>query len=116
MSDIFLYVAGGLAMLSAIGHNYLGATKVVGPSTAPFPAAKRLMQAIWFLSGLYWFAAGMMLVLTPHLFSGDARKWVVMACAGVLGIAGLLNLIVMRGRHFGGYLLAGVVALALIGF
>ena len=115
MSNILLHAAGTLAMISAIGHNYLGATKVVGPSKSPNRSAKRLMHVIWFLSGVYWFAAGIMLLVTPLLFDGETRKWIVLGCVAVLGYAGLLNLLVMRGRHFGGYLLALVVALALAG-
>jgi len=115
LPDIFLYTAGGLTMLIAVIHGYLGATKIVKPSTAPNASAKRILHAIMFLSAVYWFVAGAVLAAAPHLFSGEVRQWTVYACAAMLGLGALGNIWGMRGRHFGGYLLALVTALALLG-
>lgn len=115
MTDIFLYAAGGLAMLVAVVHGWLGGAKVVEPSTAPNAAAKRILHAIMFLSAVYWLVAGAVLLATPHLLGGEARQWTVYACAAMLGAGALGNIWATRARHFGGYLLALITALALLG-
>ena len=115
MQDIFLYTAGGLTIAIAIIHGYLGATKVVGPSTAPNPGAKRILHAIMFLSAVYWFVGGVMLIATPLLFERETRTWVVYVIAAMLVSGALGNMWGMRAKHFGGYLLLIVSGLAVAG-
>lgn len=115
MANIFLYVAGTLTIAIAIVHGYIGATKVVGPSTAPTPAAKRILHAIMFLSALYWFIGGAVLVATPFLFEGETRTWVVYVVAAMLVTGALGNMWGTRAKHFGGYFLLIVSGLALAG-
>ncbi len=115
MPDIFLYIAGTLAMLVAVVHGYIGGVKVVQPSTAPSAAAKRILHAIMFLSAVYWFIAGAVLVAAPHLFEGETRRWVVYACAAMLGSGALANMWGTRAKHFGGYALLLITGLALAG-
>jgi len=76
MADLLLYIAGGLTVMISIAHGYLGATQVVGPSTAPSDSAKRILHAIMFLSAVYWFIGGVTLIAVPHLFEGGfAPAW-----------------------------------------
>ncbi len=115
MSNMLLYIAGTSAMLVAIVHGYIGANKVVGPSIAPSPQAKRILHAIMFLSAVYWFVAGGILVAVPHLFEGETRRWVIYVCSAVLGSGALGNMWGTRFKHFGGYLLGVITVLAIAG-
>ena len=115
MENIALYLAGILTVVIAIIHGYLGATKVVGPSTAPNPAAKRILHAIMFLSAVYWFVGGVLLIAAPTLFEGEVRKWVVYGGAAMLVTGALGNMWGTRAKHFGGYFLLLVSGLAALG-
>lgn len=115
MADIALYAAGGLTILIAIIHGYLGGAKVVEPSHAPNPDAKRILHAIMFLSAVYWFVGGAVLIAAPNLFEGETRKWVVYVIAAMLISGALGNMWSTRAKHFGGYFLLIVSGLALAG-
>ena len=75
MKDGFLVIAGCLGMGIAILHGYLGETKVVRPIQGSSPSAKRIMQAIFFLSAVYWFAGGVILVVSPFLLEPASGTW-----------------------------------------
>ena len=113
--DIFLYIAGALTVLISIVHGYLGATAVVGPSTAPSADAKRILHAIMFLSAVYWFIGGLILIAAPNLFDGEVRRWIVYTIVAMLLSGAFGNMWGTRGKHFGGYFLLGVSALAFAG-
>ncbi|MEL7109201.1 MAG: hypothetical protein AAGL99_08035 [Pseudomonadota bacterium] len=115
MANILLYIAGGLTIGIAIVHGYIGATQVVGPSTAPTQAVKRILHAIMFLSAVYWFVGGVVLVAAPFLFEGETRQWVVYVIAAMLMTGALGNMWSTRAKHFGGYFLLIVSGLALAG-
>lgn len=115
MADILLYVAGGLTLAISVVHGYLGAAKVVGPSQAPNAEAKRILHAIMFLSAVYWFIGGAVLIAAPFLFEGETRRWVVYAVAAMLTSGALGNMWGTRARHFGGYFLLVVTGLAIAG-
>ena len=115
MTNIFLYLAGGLTVFIAIVHGYLGATQVVGPSTAPTPEAKRILHAIMFLSAVYCFVGGALLLATPFLFEGGLRQGVVYTVAAMLLTGAMGNMWSTRAKHFGGYFLLVVSGLAIAG-
>ena len=115
MTNIFLYVAGTFTILISAAHGVLGATQVVGPSTAPSNAAKRILHAIMFLSAVYWCVGGAVLLAAPHLFEGDVRRWVVYIVAAMLLTGALGNMWATRAKHFGGYFLLVVTGLAIAG-
>ena len=115
MTNIALYLAGGLTLLIAIAHGWIGAKKVGGPSAAPTASAKRILHAIMFLSAVYWFAGGAVLVATPFLFTDATRTWVVYVIAAMLISGALGNMWGTRAKHFGGYFLFLVSGLALLG-
>jgi hypothetical protein len=52
MKDVMLFAAGGLGMLIALVHGYIGEMKVVRPARTTSDAAKRVLQAIVFLSAV----------------------------------------------------------------
>lgn len=115
MSNILLYTAGTLTILISIIHGYLGGAKVVQPSTAPTPEAKRILHAIMFLSAVYWFVGGVVLIAAPHLFEGDVRRWTVYAIAAMLASGAIGNIWSTRAKHFGGYFLLVVTGLTIAG-
>ena len=115
MNDILLYLAGSLTVSIASFHGYLGATKVVSPTTAPSSSAKRILHAIMFLSAVYWFVGGVLLMVAPALFEGEIRKWVVYGVAAMLTTGAFGNMWGTRGKHFGGYFLLLGSGLAVFG-
>ncbi|MEM1140358.1 MAG: hypothetical protein AAGH45_10795 [Pseudomonadota bacterium] len=115
MKDILLYLSGGLGMAIALVHGYLGETKVVRPTAASTPAAKRVLHAIMFLSGVYWFVASAILVATPAYVPELVRPIVVYGVAAIFISGCVANFWATRGRHFGWALLALAAGLALAG-
>lgn len=115
MQDMMLYGAGGLGVGISIIHGYLGETKVVRTARLPSPQGKRILQALMFLSAVYWFAAGVLLLLAPTLISGSAKPFVIYGAAFLYLSGSIGNLWATRGRHFGWVLLAIAALLALAG-
>lgn len=115
MTNIFLYVAGTFTILISVVHGYLGATQVVEPSTAPSASTKRILHAIMFLSAVYWFVGGAVLIATPHLFDRGVRQWAVYIIAAMLLTGAVGNMWATRAKHFGGYFLLIVSGLAIAG-
>ncbi|MEM7284064.1 MAG: hypothetical protein AAF438_20860 [Pseudomonadota bacterium] len=115
MTDTLLYASGALGVLISLVHGYLGETKVVVPSEAPNPSAKRVLHAIMVLSAVYWFAAAVLLLVTPEFVSVSARPYVVYGVAAVFLSGSVGNLWATRGRHPGWALLAIAAGLAVAG-
>lgn len=115
MSGIILVIAGCLGMAVAVVHGYLGETRVVRPARHASGGAKRVMQAVMFLSALYWFAGGAALAAAPFVMEADARRWAVaiVVAAYLTGAAG--NFWATRGRHFGWGALSVTAAIACLG-
>jgi hypothetical protein len=111
MSDALSVMAGGLGMLCAVIHGYLGETKVVRPVKDISASAKRVLQAIMFLSAVYWFAAGTAAAASPFLTAHD--RWLALFVAGAIySSSAAANFWAMRGRHFGWVMLAIAATLA----
>jgi len=101
MKDIFLVIGGCLGMVVAVLHGYLGETRIVGPIQNSPACAKRVIQAIMFLSAVYWFVGGAVLALTPF-FQGAGDRRLSALIVGALYISGAAaNIWATRGRHFG---------------
>lgn len=115
MKDALLYAAGALGIAISILHGYLGERLVVGPSEASTRRAKRVMRAIMFLSAVYWFAAGVLLLVAPVLLEPSQRFFAICVAAFLFATGSLGNLWATRGRHPGWALLAVATALALVG-
>lgn len=115
MQDLFLYSAGALGILISVIHGYLGQTRVVGPAQTPTKQTKRVLEAIMLISAVYWFAAGVLLLVTPAGMLDADRSLIVYAVAFVYLAGSLGNLWATRGRHFGWALLAIASGLAIAG-
>src|SRR5262249_29949394 len=100
MYDSLGVMAGGLGMLCAVIHGYLGETRVVRPVKDIPKPAKRVLQAIMFLSAVYWFAAGIAAAASPFLTAHD--RWLALFIAGAIySSSAAANFWAMRWRHFG---------------
>lgn len=115
MKDMMLFAAGGLGMVVALVHGYIGETKVVRPVQATSDVAKRVLQAIMFLSAVYWFVAGLVLATAPIYFEGGLKTAVAYIVASIFASGAVANFWATRGRHFGWMLLAAACSLAFIG-
>lgn len=115
MKDLMLFSAGGLGMVIAVVHGYLGETKVVRPVQGTTDSAKRVLQAIMFLSAVYWFIAGLVLAAAPVYFEDGLRAVIAYIVAAVFASGALGNFWATRGTHFGWALLAAACLLAIFG-
>ena len=115
MNDIFLILAGCLGMIIAIVHGILGEKQVVRPIRDLPRTAKRVASAVMFLSALYWFVGGMVLVASPfYLEAGD--RFVAAMIVAAMYLSGMLaNIWATRGRHFGWALLGAATILTVAG-
>lgn len=115
MSTLFLVTAGTLGLFISVIHGYLGETRVVGALQEAPVSAKRILQAIMFLSAVYWFLGAALLVAAPYLLAPESRV-VVGGGVGALFLSGAIgNFWATRGRHFGWMLLAIATLLAWLG-
>ena len=115
MKDIVLVSAGCLGLIIAIAHGYLGERKVAGAIQGVPPSAKRVMRAIMFLSAVYWFVGGAVLIASPFFLSQEGR-WAAVIIVGLMYLtAAIANFWATRGRHFGWVLLGSATALIGVG-
>ncbi|MEM1277314.1 MAG: hypothetical protein AAGH74_12365 [Pseudomonadota bacterium] len=115
MQDLSLYCAGLLGVMISIIHGYLGEMLVVRPAQTSTIQAKRVLQAIMFLSALYWFAASVILLITPVLLPQEYRAIIVYGVALIFVSGSIGNLWATQGGHFGWVLLAIAASLAIAG-
>jgi hypothetical protein len=115
MSDILLILAGTGGAIVALVHGYLGQTVVLPSFSGGTRSMRRVNQAVFQLSTLYWFVGGIALICAALFFEQGDRS-VIVAMVSFLYITGsIANLWATRGRHPGWVLLAVVAGLALIG-
>ena len=115
MSDTFLMAAGMGGMIIALVHGYLGQTIVLPSFSGGTPPVRRVNQAVFQLSTLYWFAGGIALICAA-LFMEQGERTIIVAMVSFLYVTGAIgNFWATRGRHPGWFLLALVTGLALIG-
>jgi hypothetical protein len=115
MRDLALQAAGALAILVAIAHGLISELRVF-PNTQIAPKrARALVRMVWHASTIDWIGMGVLLLAAPALGSQAARQWIVAVAVVVYGYAALGNAVATQGRHFGWCLMAGVVALSLLG-
>ena len=115
MRDLTLQAAGGLAILVAILHGAIAELRVFARSHIEPRGTQRLLRMVWQASTIDWIGIGVLLIATPALGSHATRQWVIAVAVVVYGYAAVGNAVITRGRHFGGYLMAGVIVLALMG-
>jgi hypothetical protein len=115
MRDLALQAAGALAILVAIAHGVIAELKVFSRVRIEPQRTRRLLRMVWQASTIDWIAIGLLLIAVPALGSETARQWIIGAAVVVYGYAAVGNAVATRGRHVGWCLMAGVVALALVG-
>lgn len=114
MRDLFLTAAGALAILLSLVHGWLSHTHVLNRVEVHPYTTKRLNAGVYQLSTLYWFAGGVALLLAPGQ-PEPARHVIVLGTGVMYASAVIVNAWATRGRHFGAYLFAIVVALCIAG-
>jgi hypothetical protein len=115
MNDLFLMVAGAGGVLIAVAHGMIGHRKILTEIRGLPPVLLHINYAVFQMSTVYWLAGGIALLLAPFLLE-PREHFVVAVIVAFLYIVGALgNGWITRGRHFGGYALALVASLALLG-
>lgn len=110
-----LYVAGGMGIVIALIHGWLGETKLIAPVTFPSRMAKNIMRAIFQLSTAIWIAGSAVLIATPAYVPDSHRAWVVAVATAPMLWCVFGNFWASRGRHFGWMALSVVLAIAAYG-
>ena len=116
MRDVMLQGAGLLAIVVALIHGYLGEAKVFPRATIEPPRLRTLVRLVWQASTVAWIGCGVLLIATPWMESGLARRWIVITMVGVFGFSAIANAWATSGRHFGWMMLGLVVAMAVAGY
>ena len=116
MRDLLLQCAGVGAIVVALIHGLLGETKVFPRATIEPPRLRTLIRLVWQASTVAWIGCGVLLVATPWMDSGLARRWIVLTMIGVFGLSACANAWATRGRHFGWMALTAVVVMAAAGY
>ena len=115
MRDLALQAAGALAILVAIGHGIAAEWRVFPNVRIEPKRTRNLLRGVWQASTVDWIGMGVLLIATPALGSQATRQWVIAVAVVVYGYAAVGNAVITRGRHLGGYLMAGAIVLALMG-
>lgn len=115
MRDVFLQVAGFLAVITALLHAYLGETQVFSRVQIAPPRTALLLRLVWQAGAIGWFCLGLLLIAAPYLDSELARRLIIAASVVNFGFASLANAWALRGKHFGWAALAAVAGLSLAG-
>ena len=115
MDAVLLMIAGAAGLMISLVHGRLGQRMILNRITGLSDGARRVNQAVFQLSTLYWLLGGILLMLAPFVFEPVVRTAVAMLVAGVYLAGGLGNIWAMRGRHFGGPLLIATGVIAIIG-
>jgi hypothetical protein len=115
MRDLALQAAGVLAILTAIAHGAIAELRVFTNARIEPRGTRKLLRMVWQASTVDWIGLGVLLIATPAFGSEEARRWIIALAVVVYGYGALGNFVATRGRHVGWCLMAGVVALALIG-
>jgi uncharacterized membrane protein HdeD (DUF308 family) len=114
MQDLALQAAGVLAILVSIVHGVIAELRVFPTARVEPGWTRTLLRMVWQASTVDWIAVGVLLIAAPSLGS-PARYWIVGVALVVYGYAAVGNAVATRGRHVGWLLMAGVLALALVG-
>ncbi|OPZ00887.1 hypothetical protein A5906_22455 [Bradyrhizobium sacchari] len=116
MRDLLLQCAGGLTIVVALVHGYLGEAKVFVRARIEPERLRTLIRLVWQASTVAWIGGGVLLIAVPGMGSELARHWIVGTMACVFGLSALANAWATRGRHFGWMMLSAVVMLAVAGY
>ncbi|MEM7735267.1 MAG: hypothetical protein AAF267_05695 [Deinococcota bacterium] len=114
MRNVALYLAGSLAIFTAIYHGIVGDRMLQLLEITPEELA--FVRATYQLGSVGWLAGGVLLIAAGRLQSAAARNWIVGVFAVVYGFPAVGNFVLVGGRpSFGWLALASIVVLALVG-
>ncbi len=113
MQDALFGFAGGLGVAAALIHGWLGDSRIVAPLAAAAPGFRfRTLRAVWFLSALYWFAPGALLLAAPFALDAPVARALALAAAFAYAAGAAANAWAFRLRHFGAAILGLAAALS----
>lgn len=116
MRDLLLQCAGVATIAVAVIHGIIGETKTFVRARIEPDHFRTLIRLVWQASTVAWAGAGILLIAVPWMGSDQARHWIVITTACVLGFAALANAWATRGRHVGWVVLSAAVAMAVAGY
>lgn len=101
MRDLLFLASGGLAMMVALAHAWLGETKLFADARIGPARVRALLRAVWHAGAVAWAGMAVLLLLAPALSSEGARHAII-ATAVIVYLAGAVgNAWALRGRHPG---------------
>ena len=112
---LWLWVAAGLMVLTAMAHAVVGERRLIGPILAiddPLlaqPLARRVIRFAWHITSLL-----MIMTAAMTVWPGTPRDLILLNGALWLAV-GLFDGMATRGQHIGWPMLTGAGAFALLG-
>lgn len=101
--NIPMLLGGMLGATIALVHARLGQRLILDPVQELPDVQNRVLGAVFHLSSIYWFAAG--IAVTWVAISTSTERWVVGVAIALYLTGALANFWATRGRHFGGFAL-----------
>lgn len=115
MNDVALFAAGLIGIVVSLVHGRIGATRLLPPIQGVSQAQKRVLEAVFQLSTLYWFAGGLILIMVPVLPEYLPRGFAAYCVAFLYASGAVGNFWATKGRHIGWALLTIAAVLAIFG-
>lgn len=108
-------IAAGLIVFAAIFHSYLGEKKLITPTLKADdrfirePMTQAITRFGWHSSSGFFLLTALVIILP------DTPALLIWATGGLWAVLGLVNLIMLKAKHPGGFLLSLIGVLILIG-
>ncbi len=115
LTDTLLVAGGSLGIFVSFVHGFIGETKVARLATHPQISSKRVIHALIFLSAVYWFLGGTLIVAAPFLLDKSATLLSAIIVCTMYGTGAAGNFWATKGNHIGWVLLAIATALIALG-
>ena len=121
ISSVFLSLAAGAMIITALAHSILGEMRLIQPILASDialmrrPLARRVVRYAWHLTSVLWFVLTYFLLRPVWNGAPLDREFILVVGAAHL-LVGVFDAIATRGQHVGWPLLTatGVFALAAV--
>lgn len=108
-----LQAAGVLAILSALGHGFLGDKTLRAQAIEP-EHLKSFVRFCYQFGSAGWMVGGLLFLTAPSELSAESLRWLILITIPMYGFGAVVNAWFTRGRHFGWVMLAAIVGLALL--
>ena len=108
------YIAAGLILFASVFHSFAGQRKLIAPALAvsdPFiqqPSTQAIIRFGWHSSSGFFLLTALALVLP------ETPETLEYAIGGLWLLLGVVNLVMLRAKHPGGYLLSLIGLLTLV--